>query len=469
MNDHPESSFLPHMGIFKMKNQTTKVRIVYLSNLCERNTAQPNAVSHNNALLPGPCLNSKLGTSFLLSRFDEFILIFDITKAFLSIQLKECDQTRLLCLWFRSVRQSDFSLIAYRNLRLSFGLRSSPAILMIALYKMLILDVENDDEETVILKRQIYNNIYTDNGLCNCASTLRKYYKKVTDIFSEYQMSLQQFASNCSNIQSEIDDDFQTSTDTTIKIFGMQWNREFDTLSPFPINLDPNCQTKRQILSTLKAVYDLLNVYGPILNRAKIFLHRLQCYKSVDWDSKLLPDLVKEWSLICRQANDTPAIAVDRFIGSRSGRYNLVAFSDASSVSYGIVIYIVDIETAKVSFLQAKNRIVNTKLTKKSIPSLECQAIAFAAEVLKGTWRELGPERNDSPININQLFVYSDSMACLSWIKASFSTHEKMQKRTTFVQNRLKYIGELCHSKPTTFRYIEGKDNPADCISRPFS
>ena len=249
----------------------------------------------------------------------------------------------------------------------------------------------------------------------------------------------------------------------------MQWNREFDTLSPFPINLDPNCQTKKQILSTLNAVYDLLNVYGPILNRAKIFLHWLQCDKSVDWDSKLQPDLVKEWSLICRQANDTPAIAVDRFIGSRSGRYNLVAFSDASSVSYGVVIYIVEIETAKVSFLQAKNRIVNTKLTKKSIPSLECQAIAFAAEVLEDTWRELGPERNDSPININQLFVYSDSMMCLSWINASFSTHEKMQKRKTFVQNRLKYIGELCHSKPMIFRYIEGKDNPADCISRPFT
>ena len=82
VNDHPESSFIPHIGIFKMKNQTTKVRIVYLSNLRERNTAQPNSVSHNNALLPGPCLNSKLGTSFLLSRFGEFILIFYITNAF---------------------------------------------------------------------------------------------------------------------------------------------------------------------------------------------------------------------------------------------------------------------------------------------------------------------------------------------------------------------------------------------------
>ena len=31
VNDHRECSFLPHMGIFMMKNQTTKVRIVYLT------------------------------------------------------------------------------------------------------------------------------------------------------------------------------------------------------------------------------------------------------------------------------------------------------------------------------------------------------------------------------------------------------------------------------------------------------
>ena len=57
---NPDCSFLPHMGVFKLGRETTKVRIVYLSNLCEKSPENPNTVSHNAALLPGPCLNSKL-------------------------------------------------------------------------------------------------------------------------------------------------------------------------------------------------------------------------------------------------------------------------------------------------------------------------------------------------------------------------------------------------------------------------
>lgn len=164
-NENPNCSFLPHMGIIKLQRETTKVRIVYLSNLCERSVQEPDTVSHNNALLPGPCLNFKLRTALLLSRFDKYILIFDITKAFLGIQLPQSDQNKLLCLWFKDVQKGDFSLIAYKNLRLSFGLRPSPTVLMLALYKMLILDIDNDDEFTINLKRLIYSGIYMDNEM----------------------------------------------------------------------------------------------------------------------------------------------------------------------------------------------------------------------------------------------------------------------------------------------------------------
>ena len=74
MKANPEYSFIPHMAIFKMNKETTKVRVVYLSNLCEKTKAEQDAVSHNNALLPGPCLNTKLAISLLLARFDKYII-----------------------------------------------------------------------------------------------------------------------------------------------------------------------------------------------------------------------------------------------------------------------------------------------------------------------------------------------------------------------------------------------------------
>lgn len=468
---HPEVSFLPHMGVVKMSRETTKVRAVFLANLCEKTKLKPNAVSHNHALLPGPCLNSKLSTSLLLSRFDKYILIFDITKAFLGIELRECDQNKLMFLWFRNVDKGDFEIIAFRNLRLSFGLRPSPAILMLALHKMLLMDIENDDDFTIQLKKQVYSGIYMDNGMVstNDESLLYSYYSKLPSIFDDYKFQLQQYASNNRELQLKIDADHKSETENVIKFFGMQWNRESDSFGPFPIKLNIEANSKRTILSSLNSVYDIFNLYGPILNRGKVFFQKLQLEKSLTWDATLPPEQQNEWRKICKSVNSTPQLSVDRFVGSRESSYVLTAFSDASGAVYGCVIYITEVETGRVSFVQSKNKVINSKMKKKSIPSLECQGVAYAAEVLIDLYNELNSERNNIPIKIVKLFVYSDSMVTLAWIKGFHLTYEKMQKKTIFVQNRLKQIGDLCSIFPITFRYIEGKDNPADSISRVMS
>ena len=41
---HPEASFMPHMGVFKMQRETTKCRVVFLSNLCETSKINPISV-----------------------------------------------------------------------------------------------------------------------------------------------------------------------------------------------------------------------------------------------------------------------------------------------------------------------------------------------------------------------------------------------------------------------------------------
>lgn len=136
------------MGVFRPDKDTTKVRVVFLSNLSEK-SFHPNVYSYNQALLPGPCMNNKITTTVILSRFNKFMFTFDIAKAFLNIALNIDDQNRLLFLGFNSVENNDFSLIAYRSRRLLFGLRSSPALLMLALYRILILDTDNDSSDIV--------------------------------------------------------------------------------------------------------------------------------------------------------------------------------------------------------------------------------------------------------------------------------------------------------------------------------
>ena len=468
LQEHPEASFLPYMGIFKPERETTKCRVVFLSNLCENKSG---AMSHNQTMHAGPPLNQKLSSSLIHLRFGNFLCCFDIKKAFNQIGLEEVDQNRLLFLWFRNIDKEDFSFVAYRNCRLPFGLRCSPTILMLGLYKILVMDSKGDSLPLRNLKRLIYQLSYMDN----CAFTaetsecLLWMYKQLNDIFSPYKLELQQFLSNDLSLQRMIDTNEGNEITSKSKLLGLQWDQMNDTLSTKCINLDVNASTKRQVLSTIAAQFDLLNFNGPLMNRSKLFLHRLQCQKQLEWDEKLSADQTSEWRNIAKQANSAPPIEFPRNFGSRNNHYKLIGFADSSKAIFGTVIYIQNLETNKLIFILARNKLVNKQLESKSIPSLELQALALAAETIEDLKKELtGPTCID-PIVIEECELYSDSLVVLSWLQSYALKLEKLQKKQPFILNRLEYINKLCESTPITFSFVSGEDNPADCITRPLS
>jgi len=455
------------MGVFKLGRETTKCRIVFLSNLCERDKSRNITVSHNQSIHSGPDLNGKLATSILQLRFGSHLLCFDIVKAFNNIVLSELDQNRNLFLWFRNVRENDFSIIAYRNVRLPFGLRCSPALLMMALYKILVLD-DSPDDKSAYLKKLIYQLSYMDNCAvtADSRSELEDAYRLSQQVFQPYKFGLQQFITNDSQLQNEIDSETDSKSDDEVKLLGLRWNRLSDELSTKPIELDINARTKREILSSIASQFDLFNFNGPILNRSRLFLHTLQCDKSLGWDDSLPSESIREWNNICKMANNKPPINIRRCVGSRDDTYDLIAFSDSSKSIFGAVLFLHNLVTDEVSFVMAKNRIVNKQLQNKSIPSLELQGVVLATECLLDLYDQLSGPSCILKLKISNLFVYSDSLVSLSWLSSFSNDLAKMQKHSVFVQNRLKYVGELCCKHPVNFSFVSGFENPADAITR---
>ena len=466
MREHATCSFLPHMGVYRMGHESTKCRVVYLSNLADRKH-QKSAVSHNQAILSGPCLNKKICTAVCDLRFDRYLLCFDIVKAFLNISLYEEDQEKLLFLWYRNVAKNDFTLVAYKNTRLPFGIRCSPATLSVAMHIMLISDAQNDDSDLRNLKRLIYSLMYVDNGgvTANTSEELYWAYKQLNLIFNPYQFYIQQLCTNDLALQESIESDAEKAPVAT-KLFGMMWNRENDTISTQPLKLDRNATTKRMILSSIASNYDLFQITGPMLNRARTFMHVLQCDKDLGWDTKLKDDSLREWSNICKQVNNTPQVEIRRSMGSRDSTYNLIACTDASKTMYGTVLYLQNTTDNTMSFLVAKNRIVNKQLESKSIPCLEFHAIGFGVELLHEYRNELCGNKTVTPIKIVSLKLLSDSMVSLNWLHAACLKIDKLQKVTPFVKNRLAKIVNLCDDYPVEFGFISGSKNPADCITR---
>ena len=364
LQDHPEASFLPHMAVLKPEKETTKVRVVYMSNLASPDPCKTGSLSHNQTIQTGPTLNKKISTALLQLRFNEYILCYDLVKAFLQLKLTPEDSNKLCFLWFRNIAKEDYTVVGYRITRVPFGLRCSPALLMIGLYKILMVDSINDSNDLRDIKRSLYNLLYMDNGAISSNTTkdLEELYGKVKDVFAPYQFKLQQFITNSKHLQDIIDDDFVSDTPVINKVLGVEWNRTHDTLNPPKYSLNIDAQTKRQVLQSIASNYDTNNLNAPMLNRARLFLHQLQCRPDLTWDSKISKDQQREWRNISRQVNASQPIAIDRCIGRRDDLYDLIACVDSSKQIYGAVIYAHNLRTNKMSLICAKNRILNSKM-----------------------------------------------------------------------------------------------------------
>ena len=83
IHNNPEISFLAHNAVFIDQNSLTNCRVVFLSNICEK--SNKNNLSHNQVLMPGNKLNNKLQKTALLDRFNKYLFIYDLEKAFVQM------------------------------------------------------------------------------------------------------------------------------------------------------------------------------------------------------------------------------------------------------------------------------------------------------------------------------------------------------------------------------------------------
>ena len=203
--------------------------------------------------------------------------------------------------------------------------------------------------------------------------------------------------------------------------------------------------------------------------RARLFLHSLQSDVGIDWDQILSPITLKEWRNIAQQANKSPTISIPRFVGSKIDSYSIHGFSDSSAEAYGCVFYLLNHKSSQVSFLLFKYRMINRSLKGKSTPSLELNVIELACETALDLHSELTGFLNLEPINVTHTTLYTDSMVTLQWLYNYNLKLDKMRNCSVFVLNRLDRIAKLTESTPMQFRYIGGNQNPADCLTKPYS
>ena len=121
-----------------------------------------------------------------------------------------------------------------------------------------------------------------------------------------------------------------------------------------------------------------------------------------------------------------------------------------------------------VSFIKAKNRVINKQLKLRSIPTLEFQALTFCTEVLVEVYQELTGIDCVNAVNIQNLVLFTDSYVALNWLQ-NYIQMQKLRNLSVFTINRLNRIVNLSKIVPITFKFVAGMENPSDFVTREVS
>lgn len=433
--------YLPHHGVFK--KGADKLRVVYDGSY----KTSTNNLNLNACLNPGPPLTNELIEMLMRFRTHDVVLIGDIEKAFLQIEVHEDDRDYLRFLWF----SNDGELITYRFARVPFGLTSSSFLLNATLrHHMETKCLEQGNSE---LLKLLSKSHYVDDWILGAKSAAQVLQIKdwLIEFLEIIGMRLHKFNSNSAEVRQSIN----SECSEVESVLGMPWNVKTDMVS---INIERALKgnskviTKKELYSAPPRIFDPLGLLSPFMFKAKL-LFQETCKLKLKWKEELPPDIQAKFTNWKDQWDKLKLICLPRqVILPTYDTIELHGFADASLLGYCACVYIVS-HNNSVSI--SRLVISKTRLTPvkgMSIPRLELTAAYLLARVMA-----LVIKFHDH-ISFNKLVYRSDSTTALHWI------HSDHKQWTPYVSNRARDINLL--SSPDSWKYVRTDLNPADLGTR---
>ena len=299
--------YLPHHPVIRENAETTKMRIVFDASARMRK----GALSLNDCLHIGPSLAPLLYDVLLRLREHQVILIGDIRKAFLHIEVDEGDRDSLRFLWVKDPFAADVQEEILRFSRVIFGAGPSPFLLGGTLAHHLEKCEKGEPEIVKAIKNGLYVDDLASGG--KTAEFVWKLYLRVKTILQEGGFTMHKWKTNDVKLrkmiegsEAPVDDQEPTFAQTQLgkvnqkdeKILGLIWNQNTDS---FQFNLEDIADkgeklevTKRNVLSILSSLFNPLGIIGPVLVAAKVLFQKM-CLETNEWDKVISEDLVRNW------------------------------------------------------------------------------------------------------------------------------------------------------------------------------
>ncbi|XP_065052637.1 uncharacterized protein LOC135681915, partial [Rhopilema esculentum] len=465
-------SYLPHQPVIREEAETTKVRVVYDASCKDRSTK----TSLNDCLHVGPALNPLMFDILIRFREHPVVLVGDIEKAFLNIEVHRRDRDCLRFLWVKDVNVDNPEIVTYRFNRVVFGVNSSPFLLNAVIRNHLDKYKEEDPQFVDCLTK----SFFVDDLVTSCKDPNEAFslYEKAKLRMSNGGFKLRKWKTNDETLSKKVlesENEGQSSKssvgihqekadsisiqETKKKVLGLAWDSKEDLLefnfSKIGEDNDKIVPTKRGILSTLATLFDPLGLLSPVAVVAKILFQDL-CLMNLGWDDSLPQEKLSRWEEWIQSLRKFKIVTAPRCLQSGVEgeiiKTSLHGFGDASGKAYCAAIYIV-VETSRGVFSRlicSKTRVAPLKGL--SIPRLELMAAKILTTLMDSVINALSLQTK-----IDEIRYWTDSMTVLYWI-------QNKGEWKTFVQHRVDEILKL--TRKDQWSHVVGLENPADIGSR---
>ncbi|XP_061712795.1 uncharacterized protein LOC133521744 [Cydia pomonella] len=451
--DHPVHYLPFHM----VQQKGKRGRLVY-----DASAKLKNEKSLNECLYRGPNMLEDLTGLILKFRIGKIAITADVEKAFLQVGLQEEDRDVTRFLWVKDLEKelSEDNIMQYRFCRVPFGVISSPFLLAATIRYH--ISKTNKSLLPVIADKCYVDNLVTSVQSREEALNL---YAQTTNSFKELGMNIRDWMSNDKDFVDKIPKLKRAKQESEMKILGLIWNLENDTLrlklnnETFESEITDRGITKKGVLRVLARLYDPCGFVSPLMLPGKLLFQEI-CTRKLKWDEILPEDLLTSWRNIIENLKVVKNVELPRHVASGSKsectKYELHCFTDASMDAYAAVVYLRVITGKQVStsFLMSKSRI--TPAEDKSdlkIPRLELLGYLIGSRLLRYV-------KSHIDLNICKIYLWTDSQVVIAWIKSS-------RLLPPFVLRRVNEIKQIKDILGAELRYVNSKENPADVATRP--
>lgn len=443
-----QSYIIPHHGVIREDKVTSKLRVV-LDGSCKTSTH----VSLNDVLYNGQNLQGNLFNIIVNFRLFSIALSSDVRQMFLSIGIRECDR-RFQRILYRFSPQEPLKVYEFN--RVVFGLKSSPFHALRTIKQLAADEGDSYPKARDIIGFGLYMDdfVYSipdeDEGISTASEMI--------GLMKSGQFELVKWTSNSQTVLNSIPPSHRLSSVKEFdesdqhKILGLCWSPTTD-LFGLKISTPTHTCTKRNILSCVAKIWDVMGFVAPVVLYAKLIIKQLWLCEC-DWDDTPPEDIVRVWSRFREELPLLSEIKIPRYVGINTDSVvTVLGFADASEKAYGGVVYfhVQNSDGNTLSLISAKSKVSPRKVV--SLARLELCAILVLAQLIKNIVVAC-----QNRINLQKVIAFSDSTVALCWV------HSSPHRWDTFVANRVSKIQN--DLSPHNLYHVAGTENPADCLSR---